>query len=71
MKYIDNGLEIPIDLKLPEGADYISLDRLSSGNAEGKISGITYRDDGSSGTVMAQVNFIYDDNGRLSSIEVQ
>lgn len=70
VKYLDNEIEIKVPLTDITGADYCAVTRVTSGAATGKIDTLTYKDDGTSGEVLAVVTFTYDANGYLESIGV-
>lgn len=55
------GLEIP-------SHDYISLTYVPSGNGVGEIETVTYKQGGSSGTVVGVLTLAYDSNNKLSSV---
>lgn len=62
MKFTDG--QITIDIREPDGYDYLSITR----NGAYNIEKIEFRDDGESGVLMGEYTFNYDVNGNFESM---
>lgn len=65
---VDSSGRLSFSQLVPEEYDYIALTYVASGNGEGEIETVTYKNGGSGGSTAATLTLAYDANNNLSSV---